>query len=360
MFAGAAREAVFSRDDVAERVRTQFVPVALKAALVNNPPPGIEGRLLQEIGRSKPAPQGICIANADGKALLWALSFDDDAAVPAFLDRGLIRFRAFPDVRTPVSARRFMRFPGHELDAVLDTRASLPEKLEHRRGFCPATPPRSSGTLVARLWGRAVGEDGTLAGDCHRQENYVEDIFYVSPRSQAEIVRLLESAAAGEGIDLPESFMRQIVTYSYLGQLDVRPVAPPVPGHRSEVSTLELRATPLGADPSGSRRFRLEGRSDVTSDHDGGRRGDRASYHHRVRLKWEGEIVLDDRRIAELVLFAEGDEELKWGNPRFLKLQKKDPVTHLPAGRPLNVETKVRYGVIGEPIAQRTKKSSRG
>ena len=54
MFAGAAREAVFSKAGVIKRIKEGFVPVALKAAHVNNPPPGAEGRLYAEIGRSKP------------------------------------------------------------------------------------------------------------------------------------------------------------------------------------------------------------------------------------------------------------------------------------------------------------------
>ena len=59
MFAGAAREAVFSRAQFIRRVNAEFVPVALKAALVNNPPADEEGRLYREIARSKIAPQGI-------------------------------------------------------------------------------------------------------------------------------------------------------------------------------------------------------------------------------------------------------------------------------------------------------------
>ncbi len=41
MFAGAAREAVFSQREVVRRVNRDFIPVALKAGLVNNPPSGI-------------------------------------------------------------------------------------------------------------------------------------------------------------------------------------------------------------------------------------------------------------------------------------------------------------------------------
>jgi hypothetical protein len=49
VFAGAAREAVFSQDEVVRRVNEQFVPVALKAGHINNPPTAIEGQLYAEI-----------------------------------------------------------------------------------------------------------------------------------------------------------------------------------------------------------------------------------------------------------------------------------------------------------------------
>ena len=75
MFAGAVRETVFSRADIVRRINDQFVPVALKAALVNNPPAGMEGAFLAEISRSKPAPQGVCAANGAGKVLAWGVEF---------------------------------------------------------------------------------------------------------------------------------------------------------------------------------------------------------------------------------------------------------------------------------------------
>ena len=92
MFAGAAREAVFPNPVVIRRVNAGFVPVALKAGLVNNPPNDEEGRLYREIGRSRPAPQGICVVNSAGKVLDWALMFDDDKSVLAFLDHSARRF----------------------------------------------------------------------------------------------------------------------------------------------------------------------------------------------------------------------------------------------------------------------------
>ena len=97
MFAGAAREVVFSNPEVVRRVNQEFIPVALKAAMINNPPRGIEGELYAEISRSKPAPQGICTANSDGKVLAWALSFDDDKSILEFLDHVSKRYKDSPD-----------------------------------------------------------------------------------------------------------------------------------------------------------------------------------------------------------------------------------------------------------------------
>ena len=109
MFAGAVREAVFSNPDVIRRVNADFVPVALKAGLVNNPPDDEEGRLCREIGRSKLAPQGICVVNSAGKVLAWTMMFDDDKSVLAFLDHSARRFAQFPDARKPVAWSEWRR-----------------------------------------------------------------------------------------------------------------------------------------------------------------------------------------------------------------------------------------------------------
>ncbi|MEK6236169.1 MAG: hypothetical protein N2C14_15795, partial [Planctomycetales bacterium] len=96
MFAGAAREVVFSNRQVVRRIQQDFIPVALKAALVNNPPGGPEGKLYAEISRGKPAPQGICVANSAGKPLVWALSFDDEKSIADFFEYAAKRYREFP------------------------------------------------------------------------------------------------------------------------------------------------------------------------------------------------------------------------------------------------------------------------
>ena len=347
MFAGAVRETVFSRPEIIRRVNAQFVPVALKAALVNNPPGGIEGKFLSEISRSKPAPQGVCVVNASGKVLAWALSFDDDAQVPKFLDFTLAQNKKFPDAAQPVPTRRFMRFPGRPLPGVADTRVALPRLAVHgKNDFCPATPPKSRGTLVARVWGRRVEKDGTLCQSCISQENYIEDIFDIPTELQREVAR---AANAGGRFRLPENFARAIVTYTYLGQLDVRPVAPSVPQHRARAHTLEWFAEPVPSE-KGTQRYRITGQSDVESSHPG--RGDGAQYFHRVKLQWRGFIDLRDNAIVKLGLWAEGTEKLQWGNPR-LRLLKEPDVAHLMAGRAIDFDSPVRYGVIGKPVAEK-------
>src|SRR5205814_528249 len=155
------REAVFSRPEVVRRVNAEFVPVALKAGLVNNPPGGAEGRLYREIGRSKPAPQGICVVNSAGKVLDWVLMFDDERSVLAFLEHAQKRFSRYPDGRKPVAAERYMKFPSMKLAEVKDSGKAALVLERHAKGTsCPGKPLLPRGTVVARLFGRALGKDG--------------------------------------------------------------------------------------------------------------------------------------------------------------------------------------------------------
>ena len=102
---------IFSNADVIRRVNADFVPVALKAGLVNYPPDNDEGRLYREIGRSKILPQGICVVNSAGKVLDWVFMFDDDKSVLAFLDHARKRFAKFPNAKKPFPAERYKKFP---------------------------------------------------------------------------------------------------------------------------------------------------------------------------------------------------------------------------------------------------------
>lgn len=348
MFAGAAREAVFSRPEVIRRVRADFVSVALKAALVNNPPDGEEGRLFREIGRSKPAPQGICVINSAGKVLDWTLMFDDDKSVDAFLDHCLQRFAHCPDAKQPVPAERYMRFPSAKLDDVADTRQPLPVLDQHPKGeHCPGTPPVAPGTLALRLYGRALGRDGKPMADTVRQEHYVEDRFDISVEMQEKLAKAV-TEAGNKRFRMFDELARMLVSHAYLGQLDVNPVSPP--GGRGNLEQCEFWAERVQVGEASEFRLRVEGVSTAagaTNDVDG---SDGRQWQHEVQLAWDGLIQLDGNRVSQLFLVARGNEKLKWGNQRIGARSEAD-VTHLPGGHPIDLDCGVRYGLIDEPAA---------
>ena len=346
MFAGAAREAVFSQPAVSRRVQADFVPVALKAALVNNPPDGEEGQLYREIGRSKPAPQGICVVNGAGKVLDWTLMFDDDKSVVAFLDHCLKRFARYPDAKEPVAAERYMRFPSMKLEDVADARKPLPVPDRHSQGtHCPGTPPLSPGTVVARLFGRALDKDGKPVADTVRQEHYVEDRFEVAVELQDKLAQALADAG-GKKFRLPDALARLLVSHAYLGQLDVNPVA--APGGKGDLKQCEFWAQKIPADGTGSVAIRVQGQSAAAGTSSIGDGGDGRLWRHDVQLAWEGQIEFDGSRIRRLLLVARGSEKLKWGNDRLGPWGEAD-VTHLPGGHPIDLACGVRYGILGEP-----------
>ena len=227
MFAGAAREAVFSNPDVIKRVNADFIPVALKAALVNRPPDDDEGLLYREIERSKPAPQGICVVNSAGKVLNWALMFDDDTSVLAFLDRCAKRFAQFPDAKKPVAAERYMKFPSQKQQDVEDSGKVLPVLDRHpETQHCPAEPPLREGTVAVRLFGRALDKDGKPVADTLRQENYIEDRFNFAVETQEKLAKALAEAGKGR-VKLPLEVTRLWVKQAYMGVLDVQPLEIP-------------------------------------------------------------------------------------------------------------------------------------
>lgn len=360
MFAGAVRETVFSRPDVIQRVSNEFVPVALKAALINNPPGGrgsigVEGAYLAEVGRTKAAPQGIVAANKHGRILAWVLNFDDADQIPAFLDYVLEQHAKHPGPE-PFDTPRFMHFPSRPMASVPAIDNVFPELARHGAGeFCPATPPKPRGTIVAKVWGRRLKPDGGHYADATKQENYIEDVFDLPTDVQEQIA---ESAAAGGEFELPDAFARTVATYCYLGTLDVRPVTPPTPQHRSKVHALRFTAV-AGPSSLGRVTLQVRGESDAESS-DPKRPGDGAGFEHRITLGWRGCVDVSEGRVVRLALWAEGREQLRWGNPGMIARMGDNPAAHLPAGRPLNFDSKVIYGVIGEPVDARNTWTGKG
>ena len=256
MFAGAAREAVFSNPDVIKHVNADFVPVALKAGLVNNPPEGDEGLLYREIARSRPAPQGICVVNSAGKVLNWTLMFDDDKSVLAFFDHAKERYAKFPDAKKPFAAEVHQKFPSQKRKDVEDSGKVLPVLDRHPEGkHCPAEPPLPKGTVAVRLIGRALDKDGKPVTDTLRQENYIEDRFDIAIPTQEKLAKALADAGKAP-VKLPLEVARQWVRQAHMSVLDVRPIDNPSPpgGSKGELKKCDFSATKVASRASEASR----------------------------------------------------------------------------------------------------------
>jgi hypothetical protein len=351
VFAGAAREAVFSNPDVIRRVNADFVPVALKAGLVNNPPGDEEGRLYREIVRSKLAPQGICVINSAGKVLDWVVAFDDDKSVVDFLDHCLKRFAKFPDATKPFPAERYMKFPSEKAGDI-DDNGKAPVIVErHPEGkHCPARTRVQQGTLLARLFGRALDKEGKPVADTLRQEHYVEDRFHVPVFMQEALAKSFKDAG-GRRFRLADDLGRLLVSHAFLGQLDVNPVD--APGGKGDLKLSEFWARKIEGADGDFVRIRIEGKSEAVGGPSDGPRGDQRVdgrvWKHEVKLTWEGIIEMKKDRMYRLLLVARGAEKLEWGNKSWY-LKGQGDVTRLMAGHAIDLSCGVRYGIIGEPV----------
>lgn len=319
--------------------------------MVNNPPVGPEGMLYREIGRSKPASQGICVINSDGKVLDWVLMFDGDKSVLEFLDHCLKRYAQFPDAKQPVPAERYMRFPSRQLNDVKDTRQAIRIPDSHLKDArCPAKPALQKGTLVGRVVGRALDQTGKPLADVVLQENYLEARFEVSLAAQQRFAAALADAG-NKRFEVPDAFVAAVVGHSYLGQLDVNPLGGRQIGGKIDLKSWKFWAQPMGDGKRQPVRVRITGRSHVVGSAGiVGRNTDGRRWEHSVELEWEGYLDVEDDRITHLVMAAAGHEKLKWGNQRTL-LTTKNVIQNLPAGRTLNVDCDVRYGLTAVPCS---------
>jgi len=324
------------------------VPVALKAGLVNNPPDDEEGRLYREIGRSKIAPQGICVVNSAGKVLDWAMMFDDDKSVLAFLDHSAKRFAQFPDAKKPVAAERYMKFPSAKLEDIEDN-GKVPVIAEHHPEgkHCPAATRVRQGTVLARVFGRALDKDGKPLADTVRQEHYVEDRFHVPVAMQEALAKALADAGT-ERFSLADDLARLLVSHAFLGQLDVNPLGG-VPTAKGALKECEFWAQKAEAGRNGPVRLRIEGKSAAAGVPADGQDGDGRLWQHEVKLTWEGIIEMKKDRMIRILLVARGSEKLKWGN-KGGGLKDQADVTILPGGHAIDLSCGVRYGIIGEPV----------
>jgi hypothetical protein len=354
VYAGAAREAVFSNPQVVRRIQTDFVPLALRAPLVNQADSlrdQDEKWLYQRINRAKLAPQGICLLNSSGQVLSWVQMFDSNKDVLAFLDHGRKLFRKHPTAKRVVATERYLKFPSTRVKDVRDGAKVPVIARAHPKGkTCPAKYAKgkvAAGDLLAQLVGRALDKQGKPLADVVNQEHYAEDRFLVPARLQAAVARALAKAGKA-AVPLPGEFARFCATYANLGHIDVRPLFE-VGGHenKGKWKRCEFRARKFTAGKE-TTLWRIEGESEVVS-----KVAINGDGVHNVKLAWEGFIEVKGERLLRLLLAARGTEKLQFSNnDNRLKKVKGDEVAFLPAGRPINVDSAVRYGIIGEPVAE--------
>jgi hypothetical protein len=353
VYAGAAREAVFSVPAVIRRVNADFVPLALRAPLVNGAQAiGDEDEkwIYERINRAKLAPQGICVLDSSGQVLAWVQMFDSNQDALDFLDHACKRYQDNAAAKPPAVTEQYMKYPSDKVKEFQDA-TRLPTAAEgHPKGkTCPSKNAKgrvAPGSLLAQLVGRALDDSGKPVADVVNQEHYAEDKFLIAPRMQQAVAQAL-AAAGKERVPLPDEFGKTIATYAHLGHIDVRPLFS-VGGfqNKGEWKQCKFWAEKVDGGPEKA-VWRLEGQSEVVSALAINGKG-----VHNVKLNWEGFLTMTGNRMSQLLLSARGTEKLDFANDDHpLKKVKKDEVAFLPAGRPIDVDGGVRYGILGEPVA---------
>lgn len=344
MFAGAAREVVFSNPEIVGRINQEFIPVAVKAAKVNQPPSGPEGRLYAEIARSRPAPQGICSVNSAGRVLAWTLSFEDHESIGRFLDHVLERYQAAPD--GPTVAERYTQFPNRKLDDLPVANQTLvipPAHLDDQP--CPGNLERPRGTLVGRIVGRQIDNQGVPTPQTALQEQYMESTFDIPDEVQTQLAAIVRQTG-DQPFELPHRVARCFVNPAHLGQLDVNPLGT-IPGSRNVVADWQFTAKRVPSDTHSVIRLRIDGYSNIEGEQDRvGNRLDERFWEHRVTLQWQGylDVNIERDRIVQVSVLADGDERLRWGHASSQLSPDGDP-QQLMAGHRIDLETRVRYGL---------------
>src|SRR5205085_8401914 len=137
------------------------------------------------------------------------------------------------------------------------------------------------GTVVARLFGRALGKDGKPVADTVRQEHYVEDRFSVGVGMQERLAEAL-AGAGGKRFRVGDDLARLLVSHAYLGQLDVNPTA--APGGKSSLAQCEFWGRKVDTAARDLVRLGIEGRSKAAGASRDGEGGDGRRWQHEVQL----------------------------------------------------------------------------
>ena len=306
-----------------------------------------EGKVLQSIYRSKVQPQGTCVLNSAGQVFAWAIMYDKNKDVLDFLDRGLKRFRDSPDGKQAIMTERYFRFPSDRREDMKDEARPEPIAEGHAAGkHCPGWVDLPRGTVVAKIIGRALDKEGKLSAHMVNQEDFALDRFEVSLTMQEKLAKALADGGAGR-IKLPDDLARLCMAHAFLGNKDAGPMSKvSVSAAVSDVKQCEFSAHQVEGSSS---LWRVEGKTDVIGKGGSGRD---FGYRNEVNLAWEGFIEMDGKHMKRFLLAARGTEKFQYGSEGLKAgLKIHDEVKFLTAGRYIDMECGVRYGIIGEPVA---------
>jgi hypothetical protein len=335
------------------------VPLALRAVLVNGADfvkDQDEKWLFQRINRVKLAPQGICVLDTRGRVLTWVQMFDSNQGVLDFLDHSLKRFKESTPSAEAVVTQRYLRYSSEQAaDFHDETKLPVIARGHPQGKTCPSKNAKGAiprGAIVARLVGRALDEQGRPMTDIVNQEHYAEDQFTIPLQMQEVIADTLSLPETGR-VRLPEAFGKLCATYAHLGHLDVRPVfGNGDHQNRGEWRQCEFwaeKAADVGASRGASATgatWRVRGESEIVSEVAINGKG-----VHNVKLTWDGFLKIKGKQMTSLLLSARGKEKLQFEKDDHpLKKVKRDEVVFLPGGRPIDMESGVRYGILGEPV----------
>ena len=219
----------------------------------------------------------------------------------------------------------------------------------HAEGMhCPDWVDLPRGTVVAKVIGRALDKDGKLSARIVNQEDFALDRFEVSPALQEKLAKVLTDGGAGR-ITLPDEFARLCMAHAFLGNKDAGPMSKvSVAAAVSDVKQCEFWTQKVEGSPS---LWRVEGKTEVI-----GKGGSKSNFGYRneVKLTWEGFIEMDSKNLKRFLLAARGTENFQYGSEGLKAgLKFHDEVKFLTAGRYIDMECGVRFGVIGVAVPVR-------
>ena len=135
--------------------------------------------------------------NSGGQVFAWVIMYDKDKSVLGFLDHGLQRYRDQPDGKQAILTERYFRFPSDKREDIKDEAKPQPIAERHADGkHCPGWVDLPHGTVVAKVIGRALDEDGKLSARMVNQEHLALDRFEVSSSIQARLAKALADGDA--------------------------------------------------------------------------------------------------------------------------------------------------------------------